>query len=319
MASALLTDVKICKRVMQEIGEDPDAITDISSPTTPEEEACNLVFAALRDELQQEYQWNFTKKRVNIERNDNDRHTLLQADGGWTVSASGTNEYYLPISNPKSFKSKPDDVWEDDTAMTEGTLGSLAAGEWAFGDNDSLGESAIYVRLSDDTDPDSKFASDEDYLEALYDDPPFEWDNALPYPADTLSLWHLGGNSFNRQDWSISTGESLNITGPQEPTWEIEDYRLLYSETTAYLIYGHKVTDPANFDKWYTDAFVFFIASRVAIKLTNSRSIRDDMFSLFTAAINAARKNNALQGNVRREKTLTTRRPTTSWARKGRG
>jgi hypothetical protein len=318
MASALLTDEDICKRALQELGEAPDQITDISSPTTAEEKACALVYASLRDELQQTYQWNFTQTRVKIERNDNNRHTLLQTDGGWTLSASGTNEYYLPISNTKSFKSKPDDVWEDDTAMTEGDLGSLSAGEWGFGDNDSLGESTIYVRLSDGTDPDSKFSADNDYLEAKYDDPVFDWDFALPYPADTLSLWHVGQNSFNRQYWSISTGRSLNFMGPQEPTWEIENYRLLYHETTAYLIYGHKITDPAKFDKWFTDALVYFIAERIAIKLTDSRTIKNDMVLLLAGTIKTARKNNALQSNTRRERTLTTPRPTSAWGREGR-
>lgn len=317
MASALTTDVSICKRALQEIGEDPDAITDISSPTTAEEEACSLIYAALRDELQQQYQWNFTKARVKIERNENERHTLLQASGGWTVSGVAT-EYYLPISNTKSFKSKPDSVFEDDTAMTEGTLGALAVGEWAWGDNDSLAEPTIYVRLSDSTDPDTKFAADEDYLEAVYDEPVFEWDFALPYPADTLSLWHIGQNSFNRQWWAWGNGRALNISGPQEPTWEIEDYRLMYFETQAFLIYGRKVTDPAKFDKWFTDALIFFLAARVAIKLTNSRAIRNDMIALFDGVIDAARKNNFLQSNIRREKTLTTHRPTSAWGRAGR-
>jgi hypothetical protein len=318
MASALLTAEDICKRALQEIGEDQDQISDISAESTVEEKACNTIYASLRDKLQQEYQWNFTKTRVKIERNDNERHTLLQADGGWTKSASGTNEYYLPISNTKSFKSKPDDVYEDDTAMTEGTLGSLNAGEFGWGDNDSLGTATMYVRLSDDTDPDAKFAADNDYLEAVYDDPVFEWDFALPYPADTLSLWRIGQNSFNRQDWSISTGQALNFAGPQEPSWEIENYRLLYSESTAYLTYGHKVTEPEKFDEWFVDALVYWLAARLAIKLTNSRTTQSDMIALFNATIKTARKNNALQSNARHEKTMTTHRPTSKWGREGR-
>jgi hypothetical protein len=47
---------------------------------------------------------------------------------------------------------------------TAGTAGSLTAGQWDFGDNDTLGFSTIYVRLSDGTDPDSKST---DYVQLL--------------------------------------------------------------------------------------------------------------------------------------------------------
>jgi hypothetical protein len=77
----------------------------------------------------------------------------------WTASGSGTNEYYYNQTTPDY---KPLNVQENGTDMTEGTAGSLNAGEWAWGDNDTIGENRIYVRLSDGADPDSKAA---DYVE----------------------------------------------------------------------------------------------------------------------------------------------------------
>lgn len=80
----------------------------------------------------------------------------------WTLSASGTNEYYLELAaggNP-GLASHSDVVEDADSAsgdyMTSGTLGALAAGEWAYGDNDTLGFSTFYVRLTDSVDPDTK-------------------------------------------------------------------------------------------------------------------------------------------------------------------
>lgn len=69
--------------------------------------------------------------------------------GLWTVSGSGSNEYYFVrrVSDPLQ-------VLYDGSAATEGTLGSLADHEWGYGDNDSLGYSTIYVR-DDSSDPDS--------------------------------------------------------------------------------------------------------------------------------------------------------------------
>jgi hypothetical protein len=82
---------------------------------------------------------------------------VIGGDWSWTLSGSGTNEYYLRTNasaNP-TFPS-PVGVVENGTAMSAGSLGSLAAGEYAFGNNDSLGYSTLYVRLTDSTDPDSK-------------------------------------------------------------------------------------------------------------------------------------------------------------------
>lgn len=76
----------------------------------------------------------------------------------WDASGSGTNEYYL-VSDRGSGEppfNKPTTLKINGTAATEGTLGSLSAGTWGWGDNDSLGYSTVYVRLSDGTDPDTK-------------------------------------------------------------------------------------------------------------------------------------------------------------------
>lgn len=77
----------------------------------------------------------------------------------FTLSGSGTSEYYY---NSGDLIVKPNKVLEDGTAMNEGTLGSLSSNEWAWGDNDSLGNNTLYVRTTDDSDPDSKLA---DYIQ----------------------------------------------------------------------------------------------------------------------------------------------------------
>lgn len=78
----------------------------------------------------------------------------------WTASGSGTNEYYVRTAagaNP-GFVSTPTTnlVFLNDIAAASAALGSLTAGTFGFGDNDTLGYSTLYVRLADGTDPDSK-------------------------------------------------------------------------------------------------------------------------------------------------------------------
>lgn len=67
----------------------------------------------------------------------------------WFESASGYDEYYcaLPDGSDPSI-TQPEYLYEQSILMTAGTLGSLERGEWAFGDNDTLGFNTIYVRLT---------------------------------------------------------------------------------------------------------------------------------------------------------------------------
>lgn len=75
----------------------------------------------------------------------------------WTLSGSGTGEYYYNQAHPLT---KPFDIIHLTTPLTEGTLGSLSAGQWAYGDNDSLGYNTYYVRLTGDADPNGLPAGD---------------------------------------------------------------------------------------------------------------------------------------------------------------
>ena len=94
--------------------------------------------------------------------------SLVASGYRWLASGSGTNNYYLDLSgggNPNI--EQPDTLLENGVAMSSGTLGALTAGQWAYGDSDSLGYNTIYVRLTGSTDPDTKASG---YLSARYND-----------------------------------------------------------------------------------------------------------------------------------------------------
>jgi hypothetical protein len=89
--------------------------------------------------------------------------SLVNATYKWTASGSGTNEYYCElVAGGDPGLTRPYSCYTDNNynLATAGTLGALAAGQWAWGDNDSLGYSTVYVRLADGTDPDTKRAYD---------------------------------------------------------------------------------------------------------------------------------------------------------------
>jgi len=67
----------------------------------------------------------------------------------WFASANGYDEYYcaLPAGTDPSI-AQPARLFEQSLRLVAGVLGTLARGEWAYGDNDSLGFNTIYVRLT---------------------------------------------------------------------------------------------------------------------------------------------------------------------------
>lgn len=83
----------------------------------------------------------------------------------WTASGSGTSEYYLEAngggepSGAAAIPTQPDTVVESGTERTEGTAGSLTAGQWDFADNDTLGYGTIYYRTTGSVDPDTLAAA----------------------------------------------------------------------------------------------------------------------------------------------------------------
>lgn len=94
-----------------------------------------------------------TETTSTVEINKNLRNSTYR----WILSSSGTSEYYCElVAGGDPSLNDPDGIELNTVAATEGTLGSLSASEWGYGDNDTLGFSTVYVRLADSTDPDSK-------------------------------------------------------------------------------------------------------------------------------------------------------------------
>ena len=77
----------------------------------------------------------------------------------WTASAHGTDEYRLVIASGGSpGVMQVMSLYFKDTLLAAGTVGSLAVGQWAWGDNDTLGYSTLYVRMpaGEAADPDAQ-------------------------------------------------------------------------------------------------------------------------------------------------------------------
>ena len=118
--------------------------------------------------------------------------SIVNASYKWTASTgAGTDDYYLTTAGGDDpGLDEPDTLLVDNEAATEGTISTLAAGEWVYGDDatDALGYDTIYIRLSDGTDPDSKA---DDYIKALYVQ---NWGIVSPQDTAIAADGGAGGN-----------------------------------------------------------------------------------------------------------------------------
>ena len=85
------------------------------------------------------------------------KFSIRSAAYKWTVSSSGTSEYYLELAaggDPGITLSTT--IYENGSLMRLERAGNLGTGEHTIDDNDTLGFFTVYVRLADSADPDSK-------------------------------------------------------------------------------------------------------------------------------------------------------------------
>lgn len=148
-------------------------------------------------------------------------NSVSDSNYSWTLSGAGTNEYYVRTSgNQDPVLNKPLWLFKSTTALQEGTLGSLAAGQWGYGDNDSLGYKTIYYRDSAGVDPDTLGSTTLQM--GTY---PTEWNEINGYPntvvvhndrLDWASKENLFFSAFglykdHTESDTVTDGDGLNL------------------------------------------------------------------------------------------------------------
>jgi hypothetical protein len=87
------------------------------------------------------------------------------AVGTWTASST-SGEYYLATTASTRLTDVSQVIEDNYMILNEGTLGSLAYGEWKVGDNDSLGYDTLYVKPLAPVSPASMGETDLRYKQA---------------------------------------------------------------------------------------------------------------------------------------------------------
>lgn len=113
----------------------------------------------------------------------------------WTQSPAKAEEFYLElVGGGDPGISAPGAVYINSASATEGTVGALTAGQWDYGDNDTLGYSTVYVRITGDGDPDAQVIG---YVQ-MYQ---------IPVATDHVRI-PAGSGAMNGVDWTgIAIGD----------------------------------------------------------------------------------------------------------------
>lgn len=125
-----------------------------------------------------------------------------------------------------------------------------------------------------------RFAINRATLAALADPPAYGYDHAYQLPTDPYCLR------------ALETKEERD----DGDDWAIEGRTLVSNADSCRLKYIKRVTDPNEFDENFKNALVFMMASKLAVPLTNSRTLREDMRSEAEAAVAEAEEMNAIEG-----------------------
>lgn len=115
-----------------------------------------VVHSACKGLVIKDNQWNNVASKMTLDSSvagNGNSHSVAPV---WIESASGTDEWYLTDwwdTNGNPFIGEPHSVVSDGVLQTAGTAGALSAGEWDWADNDSLGFSTLYCRVTAGGDP----------------------------------------------------------------------------------------------------------------------------------------------------------------------
>jgi hypothetical protein len=145
------------------------------------------------------------------------------------VRHGSTNEYYcLTLANAQPIPAAPSFIKLDSLYATQGTPGSLAAGQWGWGNVDSLGFNTLYARLADDASPQTKalgYVLDSGHrvpstaytnitLQPLYYDllsAAYKWTQSTANPNEYFCEAAAGGTPRLRRPTLVETGRDTTV------------------------------------------------------------------------------------------------------------
>jgi len=124
-------------------------------------------------------------------------------------------------------------------------------------------------------------------LSADTETPTHEYAKQYTLPSDSLRVLKIGGHH---------NGSSSDLDAGQK--FKIEGRKLLTDETTVFLIYIAKITDPNEYDTLLIETISAKLASELCYSITASTSLAGQMIQLYDEKLREARHVDATEGTA---------------------
>ncbi len=128
------------------------------------------------------------------------------------------------------------------------------------------------------------FATARKSLVKLAEEPAFTWASQFNLPANCMRVISVWGP--DAEDGS-------------QTEFVKEGVRILCDEEVVNIQYIDRLTNPERFSPLFTDALIYAVASKIAIPLTESRSLLSDMLSIYRTRIKEAGANDGMQSKIK--------------------
>jgi hypothetical protein len=115
--------------------------------------------------------------------------------------------------------------------------------------------------------------------------PTHEYAKQYTLPADCLRVLKIGGH-HNASSSDLDSGQKFKIEGR----------KLLTDETTIFLIYIAKITDPNEYDTLLVETLSAKLAAELCYAITASTSLANQLVALYDEKLREARHVDATEG-----------------------
>ena len=148
---------------------------------------------------------------------------------------------------------------------------------------------------------DWSFATRWQTLAQEADPPPGEFQNSYPLPPDVLAVQFVGEDYQNPE------------------VWQLEDNAIRTDATTCKCQVLYQVTDTSKYPSLFTQALVARLAAELAIPITNSRTLMENMFAMYDQKMKRAAARDGQQGRSRRLRSHWLSTARARWGYRGMG
>lgn len=264
MAYPTQADLDIINAALYRIGDKPTTLAELTTPTTDRARIATLLYEPTRDEELRLHPWIFALVRATLTAYTAPVATLTPGTGATVVGTTGVTF----VASGSVFTT--DDVGKTLEAQTEDGVALITA--------IATGGASVLATIVEAF-PDLTVIAAGDWR--LFNVAPANtWARSIDKPAGLLRLWDVRYRVSYRAegDHYVTDADSLDV------------------------VYIQQITDPADFDPLFVEAFTARLGVKFAYGLTAKPGVLEEQEKLYTASLDRARQFNCIeQGEGRYE------------------